>query len=179
VALSADGLRFTVRPELLGISYFRVFRWGGWVYAIATKGVLYRSRDGLTGFERGPVLFDPERFRHAALRPPPGDPGPAGGRLEIFYSLKGDCPERILVSTVDLTPDWRAWRATAPEEVLAPELPWEGAGLPLRPSVGGWAPEPVRELRDPGIYQEEGRTYLLYSVAGEHGLAIAELTGAP
>jgi hypothetical protein len=34
---------------------------------------------------------------------------------------------------------------------------------------------PVRQLRDPAIYQEDGRTYLLYSVAGEHGIAIAEL----
>jgi len=34
---------------------------------------------------------------------------------------------------------------------------------------------PVRQLRDPGIYRENGKTYLLYSVAGENGIAIAEL----
>jgi hypothetical protein len=201
VALSSDGLHFTVLPELHGISYFRVFRWGGWVDALATAGVFYRSRDGLTGFERGPVLFDPQRFRHAAIRLRPAGSltgaadGSSGGstaaaadgaareaqgqvcdRLEIYYSLKGDCPERIVVSTVDLTDDWHTWRASPPETVLAPELPWEGIELPLRPSIGGWAPEPVRELRDPGIYQEDGRTYLLYSIAGEQGIAIAELT---
>jgi hypothetical protein len=33
----------------------------------------------------------------------------------------------------------------------------------------------VRQLRDPGIYQEGNRTYLLYSVAGEQGIAIAEI----
>ena len=33
----------------------------------------------------------------------------------------------------------------------------------------------VRELRDPAIHEENERTYLLYSVAGEGGIAIAEL----
>jgi hypothetical protein len=34
---------------------------------------------------------------------------------------------------------------------------------------------PVHELRDPAIYEEDGRLYLLYSVAGEQGIAIARL----
>jgi hypothetical protein len=34
---------------------------------------------------------------------------------------------------------------------------------------------PVRQLRDPAIYREDGRAYLLYSVAGEYGTAIAEV----
>lgn len=48
-------------------------------------------------------------------------------------------------------------------------------GLPLKPSVRGAARSPVRELRDPAIFVEAGRTYLLYSVAGESGIAIAEV----
>jgi hypothetical protein len=35
--------------------------------------------------------------------------------------------------------------------------------------------ERVRQLRDPALFEEEGRTYLLYSVAGESGIAIAEI----
>jgi len=31
------------------------------------------------------------------------------------------------------------------------------------------------DLRDPAIFEEYGRIYLLYSVAGESGIAIAEL----
>jgi len=31
------------------------------------------------------------------------------------------------------------------------------------------------KLGDPGIFKESGRTYLVYSIAGESGLAIAEL----
>jgi hypothetical protein len=33
----------------------------------------------------------------------------------------------------------------------------------------------VNQLRDPAIFEEDGRTYLLYAVAGESGIAIAEL----
>jgi hypothetical protein len=96
--------------------------------------------------------------------------------LEVYHSRYGDCPEHILLSTVDLTGNWTRWRADEPITILQPETDYEGNNLPLEPSVRGWAPEPVRQLRDPGIYQEDGRTYLLYAVAGEHGLAIVEMT---
>ena len=33
----------------------------------------------------------------------------------------------------------------------------------------------VNQLRDPAIYEEDGGVYLLYAVAGESGIAIAEL----
>jgi hypothetical protein len=56
-------------------------------------------------------------------------------------------------------------------------MDYEGGMLPLTASRGGLVNVPVRQLRDPAIFREDGRTYLLYSVAGEHGIAIAELTG--
>ena len=33
----------------------------------------------------------------------------------------------------------------------------------------------MNQLRDPAIFEEGGRTYLLYAVAGEEGIALAEL----
>ena len=33
----------------------------------------------------------------------------------------------------------------------------------------------VNQLRDPATFEEAGRTYLLYSIAGERGIAIAQL----
>jgi hypothetical protein len=98
-----------------------------------------------------------------------------GGTLTVFYSRIGDKPERILMSKIELTPDWKSWQATEPVTVLAPELDYEGAALPLEDSKSGDAPGRVRQLRDPAIFREGGRTYLLYSVAGESGIAIAEL----
>jgi hypothetical protein len=75
-----------------------------------------------------------------------------------------------------LTPDWQNWEASEPIVVLEPELPYEGGDLPRVPSVRGLATEPVCQLRDPAIFREPGCTYLLYAVAGERGIAIAELT---
>jgi hypothetical protein len=59
--------------------------------------------------------------------------------------------------------------------IMQPELEYEGADLPLAPSNEGPAKVRVRQLRDPAIYREQAKTYLLYSVAGESGIAIAEL----
>jgi hypothetical protein len=167
VAVSTDGVHFEARAELLGRPYFRVFAHNGWWYALGMPGILYRSADGLGGFERGPRLFD-RSMRHSALLR-------HGDELLVFWSRVGDFPERILCSPIRLQGDWTSWRAGPALEVLEPGEPWEGAGLPLEPSVRGWVDEPVRQLRDPAIFGEAGRTYLLYSVAGESGIGIAEL----
>jgi hypothetical protein len=167
VALSRDGLSFDAREELLGRPYMRLFQWDGWHYALAMPGVLYRSRDGLTGFEEGPTLY-PSTMRHSALKLD-------GDRLSVFFTQAGDCPERILLSQIALTGDWRSWQAGEPVTVLEPEEEYEGGHLALEPSKRGLVMGPVRQLRDPAIYREDGRTYLLYSVAGEYGIAIAEL----
>ena len=98
-----------------------------------------------------------------------------GDRLSVYYSRIGDSPERILVSHIALSPDWKKWKASTPVLVIAPEKDYEGAGLPLEPSKMDAAPGKVRQLRDPAIFHEDGRTYLLYSIAGESGIAIARL----
>jgi len=59
--------------------------------------------------------------------------------------------------------------------VLKPETEYEGAGLPLVASNSGKAKARENAVRDPAIFKDEGRTYLLYSVAGESGIGIAEL----
>lgn len=160
--------------EILGDSYFRVFDWQGYTYAMARLGVLYRAKDGLTNFEEGPnplVLGSaPATVRHVALKLD-------GDLLSVYYSRIGDNPEQILLSTITLTPDWRDWQASAAVAILAPTLAYEGAALPSAPSVEGMVREPVHQLRDPAIFRQAGRDYLLYTVAGESGIAIAELVG--
>jgi hypothetical protein len=171
VAFSTDGLRFTAKADLLGPAYFRVFRWRGFYYAIARAGVFLRSRDGVTAFEQGPTLFDEDThliLRHAAL-------DLQGDHLSVYYSRIGDRPERILLSRIPLRPDWRKWRASLPLTVLGPETAYEGADLPVEISKPDEAPGRVRQVRDPGIYHERQKTFLLYSIAGESGIAIAEL----
>ena len=89
----------------------------------------------------------------------------------------GDIPERILLSTVDLSDDWMSWEATDAVEVLRPEKSWEGADAPLEASVRSTAYGVVNQLRDPAIYMDaqDGRVFLLYAVGGESGIAIAEV----
>lgn len=166
VATSANGIDFTAHPEILGRSYFRVLRHDGMVYALAMPGQLYRSSDGLHGFEAGPTLFNPD-MRHSALLK-------RGDRLFVFWTQVGEAPERILLSRVELSGDWRGWRDGPPIEILRPERDWEGADAPLLPSVRSTAYGHVNQLRDPAIFEEDGGIYLLYAVAGESGIGIAE-----
>ena len=84
-------------------------------------------------------------------------------------------PERILFSTIDISVDWQNWQATESIEILRPEHPWEGADAPLEPSIRSVAYGHVNQLRDPAIFVENDHIYLLYSVAGESGIAIAEV----
>src|SRR5262249_45297599 len=95
--------------------------------------------------------------------------------LYVFWTRVGSAPESILLSTIDLSGDWKSWSAAESIEVLRPERPWEGADAPLVPSVRSTAYGHVSQLRDPAIYEEGGRTSLLSAVAGESGIAIAEL----
>lgn len=180
VATSADGLSFKASDEVLGIFYFRVFPYDGHWYAMAKGGDLYRSRDGLTGFKPGgnpfpwipaddPAHNKPGSVRHVALHR-------RGETLDVYFSRIGDAPESILLSRIGLRQDWKQWRASEPKLVLRPTLPYEGSELPVTPSRSGAVKGPENGLRDPAIFVEGGRVYLLYSIAGESGLAIAELT---
>ena len=70
-----------------------------------------------------------------------------------------------------------AWRDEGTRTVLEPEHAWEGAELGVEPSARGQITHLVRQLRDPCVYEEEGRTYLLYCGGGESGIGIAEVLG--
>jgi hypothetical protein len=164
---SSDGIRFEGRPEILGKTYLRAFSHDGMTYALAMPGQLYRSSDGLSKFEKGRLLFEPN-MRHAALLR-------RDDLLYVFWTRVGEMPERILLSTIDVSGPWENWSASEAVEVLRPEQPWEGADAPLEASIRSTAYGRVNQLRDPAIFEEDGRVYLLYAVAGESGIALAEL----
>ena len=65
---------------------------------------------------------------------------------------------------------------TVRKSIMTPDLPWEGGNV--QPAYSGWGAvhKPVRQLRDPDIFQDsDGKLFLLYSGAGEQNLCIAEL----
>ncbi len=172
LATSPDGVHFHALPEVLGPYYFRAFEHESAWFAIAKRtdapggGVLLRSSDGIAPFEQGPDILPNQRHVAVLKR---------GDVLHIFFSRGEDCPERILVSTMLLTGDWKAWRPSEPVELLRPETVEEGGNFPLSPSRFGAVREPVRQLRDPAIYQEDERLYLQYTGAGETNICCAEL----
>jgi hypothetical protein len=175
-AESSDGLTFRTHPAISRQSYLRVFRHGANVYAMARLGQILRASDPLGAFELGGSPFREtaynNRVRHVALLP-------EGDQLHIFFSAIGDAPERILYTTMGLAGDWREWRIGQVSEVLTPEASYECPGLPNEPSEVGEIDHPARQLRDPALFREDGKTYLFYTFCGEQGVAGAELTFTP
>ena len=167
VATSKNGIDFTAQPQVLGRTYMRIFHHDEMTYALAMPGQLYRSKDGFTDFEEGATLFNPN-MRHSALLK-------RGHRLWVFWTEAGTAPEVIRLSSIDLSPDWLDWKETEYIEVLRPEYDWEGADAPVEPSMRSTAYGHVNQLRDPAILEDEGRVYLFYAVAGESGIAVAEV----
>ena len=170
VAISADGQNFAALEEELGRTYWRAFDHDGMTYAIAMPGVFYRSKTPLQGFEQGPSLFKPS-MRHAAVFRRDNI------LFVIWTDVGGEPPERLLISRINISGPWETWQVSETRELLRPERPWEGADLPLTPSFRSTAPGRVNQLRDPAVFEEDGRLYLLYAVAGESGIAISEIKG--
>lgn len=130
-------------------------------------GQVYRSSDGVGAFDEGPVLFERD-MRHMAV-------AVRGSTLHVLWTRVGDTPERILLSTVDRELGWKEWSNEGEIEVLRPERSWEGVDAPLEPSIRSVAYGYLNQLRDPALYVEDNRTYLLYVVAGESGIGIAQV----
>jgi len=172
LARSKDGLAWNAEKVALGPAYFRVFKHDGWTYALTAVlgdrgSILMRSQDGATPFEAGPKLLPMSRHTAVLKR---------GDTLYAFFSRGEDEPERILVSEIKLKGDWKTWTASEPVTIIEPVEPYEGGDLPMEKSQFGKIYRRARQLRDPAVFEEDGKTYLLYSVAGEGGIAIAELT---
>lgn len=201
VATSKYGLDFSssIQPVRLGRFYFRVFKYNGNLYAISNSGYLFKAphpsdpwtppagfdfRDDLwakrpdSPFQNdiddadfSGVPDRPLRVRHCTVRL-------AGDTLQVLYTRIGDCPERIMMSTIDLSiGDYELWDSTfPPREILQAEPKWEGGDIPPRNSQGSTAPENVNELRDPYLFEDhDGKLYLFYCGRGEDAIGVAHL----
>jgi len=193
VATSPYGLDFSggIEPVILGGNYFRVFEYGGTMYALDNRADVYIAPDPNDpwtppeGFDFSKNLWtrspnDPFEndlvgtgllVRHVAVHL-------AGDTLYVFYSRIADSPERIMMSTIDLgVGDSSNWDSTyPPEEILEAEPGWEGGQFPPDASSGGSAPENVNQLRDPHVFEDmDGRLYLSYCGRGEDAIGIARL----
>ncbi|MDF7805983.1 hypothetical protein P4E94_00940, partial [Pontiellaceae bacterium B12219] len=105
-----------------------------------------------------------------------------GKTLEVWYTCRGDKPERIFRTTMDLSQGtWETWDTavsdtdTVHQEMLRPELDWEGADQPLDFSKNGSETD-ENQLRDPYLFCDaDGQIYLFYSGEGEEAIGIARV----
>tara|TARA_B110000014_G_scaffold260661_1_gene250843 strand:- start:2421 stop:3470 length:1050 start_codon:yes stop_codon:yes gene_type:complete len=167
VAASNNGLDFNVKKKIVGWPYFRKFTYKENDYAISMPGVIYKNTGDIDDFTQVNQILE-GNVRHSAVLV-------CKDQLLIFFTRKGDKPERILLSIVDLNMPSIMWKASKVIEVLRPEKDWEGGNLPLYESTASAINTPVNQLRDPAIFVEEQEVYLLYSVRGENGIAIAKI----
>jgi hypothetical protein len=171
LAVSRDGRKFAAKRSQIGPPYMRLFHMGTTWWAIAKVrggpgGLLLRSNSPEGPFHVGPNIIP--GMRHAAVVVD-------GDTVQVFFSRIGDRPERILVTSFDPERRWISEEGTPPRDVIWPQRDYEGVDLPRRVSVAGEASEPVRALRDPYVFTEDGEHHLFYSIAGENGIALARL----
>ena len=110
---------------------------------------------------------------------------PSDTNIYAFYSSKFDTPERILLTVIETdngSTNPADWTALGQEEILQPELDWEGINNELLTSQSGRATG-VQELRDPYIFEDDKGTattvddelFLFYTGAGEEAIGVAKL----
>jgi hypothetical protein len=179
LSVSTDGVSFVACKHPVADFYLRVVKWNDCWLGMSKGGVMYLSKDGISDFQRLPCKVFPMGdsranshgdIRHVALKI-------EGKQLLVFYSRIGDAPESIYRAVIDLSLPTDQWVAKKQLLVLAPESSYEGIGISLQASKAGPAYDVKREVRDPAIFVDGSEEYLLYSVAGEQGIAIARVLG--
>tara|TARA_R110000824_G_scaffold144739_3_gene312786 strand:+ start:799 stop:2319 length:1521 start_codon:yes stop_codon:yes gene_type:complete len=170
ISWSRDGLDFETTDKVLGEFYFRVFRYNDKFYSVAKNknidGIIYESDDWDGEFK--PLFNLLPNIRHTAVYI-------KDNMLFLFYSIIGDRPESILMIKINLD----TWDVISIENILKPQTEYEGGNLPLMKSMPGSSTlrygGPVNELRDPYVYSEDEKLYMLYSLAGECGIGLSQI----
>lgn len=174
LATSRDGLHFTANPQALGNSYFRVWEWQGRLYALPREAKpLYVSVTGnpldFAAYESPLACLGRDHcLRHVTLLR-------EGDVIWVFYTRIGDAPERILASSFRMQANPALWELSPPEEILRPEMPWEGSDLPIVPSRFGCTLDHENALRDPYVFQDGENCYLFYCGDAERAIGCARL----
>lgn len=170
MAISKDGINFSSEQEIIGEKpYWRVFKYKDYIYSFEMWGQVRRSRDGITGWEKGPVIFQDYDVRHSTVKVD-------GDKLVVFFTIRGDNPpEKICAAKINISCDWLKWKEEPYKVLLKPETEYEGVDCLLSVSQIGPANGRENALRDPFYFADDGREYIFYCGAGESCIAAAEL----
>ena len=166
-AVSSDGLSFTALDPILGPSWFAMFSYADRYFALGRDGHLYESQSPSEPFRRHQQLFS--QHRHFGVYR-------NGDQLEVYYSRPDEMLECIYRTAVSLTSTVSEWEKGTEQRVICPEQEYEGTDIDAEESKNNNPWERRQELRDPYIFVGDGTKYLFYVVAGESGIAVAELT---
>lgn len=167
VATSDDGINFVAEQPVLCRTYLRVVPFQDSLLGMVMPGVLYRLKHARGPFEAGQQLFTSNARHHALLT--------NENRLFIFWTEVGEAPEHVKVSVIENVGSTDSFEVKHLGPLLKPERDWEGASAPNEPSVRSVAYGCVNQLRDPCVFVEDGRVFLLYAGGGESAIGIAEL----
>ena len=163
---SKDGVFFKSNEIILGSYYFRVFRFKNQLYSIAkgsnNYGKIYKKVNNVWYMIYEKLI---KNIRHTAILV-------EDDIIYLFYSLIGELQESIYCCILNID----NFMVTNKYKLLKPTLKYEGFNFTKEKSKIGMEKKFVNQVRDPGIYKNKNNKYLLYSVSGEKGIAIAKLT---
>ncbi len=167
VAVSTNGRDFSTEGFETNIAppYLRVCKTPDQLIGVAWGGEVFTSHSLLGPFEKGPPVLErpngPDLIpRHPALVW-------KNGTLHCFYTLIGDCPERVWHVPVSPGASWSDWQTGTPNMILAPDRIWEGSDIPETPSRIGEAKSMEKALRDPFVFED----HVFYAGGGENCIA--------
>lgn len=167
LATSDDGIKFAAEDPVLCQTYLRVVPFQDTRFGMVMPGVLFQLPDARGPFPDGDQLLTSNARHHALLT--------NRGRMFVFWTEVGEAPEHIKVSVIEHPMDLGRIEIKHLGAILKPELEWEGSNAPNEPSVRSVAYGCVNQLRDPCVFVEDNRVYLLYAGGGESAVGIAEL----
>jgi hypothetical protein len=157
----------------------RFFQYDKCAYAITKGGNLYQnSGGGATGSWNSLGNIDTGQSNREVMHNRPGSIRHLAiinykEHVFVFYSRIGDAPERIYTSNLFMFSELP--RLAHEMEILRPIYKFEGSECKLEGSAPGQSIKFENAVRDPYVFEEEGKYYLFYTIGGESGIAICEL----
>jgi hypothetical protein len=165
-AFSNDGLNFISNNVNILYPYFRYIKYENEEYGIAMHkptSVILKKNKYDCNYAYIASILPHSRHTHTIQ---------INGKLYVFFSMVGDCPEHILFAEIITLSHNDNIVISKYKSIIKPEFDYEHNLLIAYPSKYGKVVNKINQLRDPYVYIENDIVYILYTVCGENGIAI-------